>query len=138
MRARVSTSWDAQIRETSITWSGGPRRSLGRAPEWDTLLQPDWNAVGLEQLDSPPRLLGKLKIDYPNSLVRKGIDSVNIEVDVMIDETGKVVLRQILGSPPAEIVEPLKTLINRARFTAPTKDGTAVRAAFIWPLEFSK
>ncbi|MCC2603962.1 energy transducer TonB [Planctobacterium marinum] len=107
-------------------------------PNWDNLLQPDWNTVGLEQLDSAPRLLSNLNIEYPSALSRRGVNKVNLEVDVMIDESGNVILRQILGAPPTEIIAPLKSLIKKARFTAPLKDGVAVRAAFIWPLEFSK
>lgn len=107
-------------------------------PDWDTLLQPDWNTLGLEQLDAPPRLLTKLQIDYPNALSRRGIHTVAVELDIVIDEHGDVILRQVLGSPPQEIISPLKELIQHAKFTAPKKDGHAVRAAFVWPLEFSQ
>lgn len=115
-----------------------PPEPKALTPEWDSLLQPDWNTVRLDQLDAPPRLLVDLKIDYPKALISQGVKQVALEVDVMIDETGRVFLRQIIGSPPQEIVEPIKKMINRARFSAPTKDGVAVRAAFIWPLEFSQ
>lgn len=115
-----------------------PPEPKAMTPDWDSLLQPNWDAVGLDELDAPPRLLTNLKMEYPTSLVRQGISSVALEVDVMIDETGQVFLRQILGSPPKQIIAPVKKIIERARFTAPYKDGVAVRASFIWPLEFSK
>jgi hypothetical protein len=115
-----------------------PPEPKAMTPDWDTLLKPNWDAVGLDQLDAPPRLLTSLKIDYPSSLSKRGISKVSIEIDVMIDETGKVVLRQILGSPHKDIITPLKKVISRARFTAPQKDGVAVRASFIWPLEFTQ
>lgn len=118
-----------------------PPEPKAMTPDWDSLLQPNWDAVGLDELDTPPRMItnaSNLKINYPTSLVRQGINTVELELDVMIDETGKVFLRQILGSPPPEIISPVKKIIERARFTAPLKDGVAVRASFIWPLEFSK
>lgn len=127
------TMLNAVIEVEEIT----PPEPKALTPDWHKLLQPDWDTVGLEQLDAPPRLLTSLKIEYPKALSRQGVNKIKLEADVLIDETGKVILRQILGTPPAEIVEPLKTLVNRARFTAPQKDGVAVRAAFIWPLEFS-
>ncbi len=142
----ISVAGDGpSLATTPITLEGAievediqPPEPKAITPEWDTLLQPNWNTVGLEQLDAPPRLLVKLKIDYPAALVKQGINKVILDVDVMIDETGRVFLRQILGSPPNEIINPIKKLINKARFTAPMKDGVAVRASFIWPLEFSK
>ncbi|MBV1910650.1 MAG: energy transducer TonB [Kangiellaceae bacterium] len=100
-------------------------------------LSVDWQAFGLSELDDVPRLLTNLKISYPTSLVRKGIHRIDVELDVLIDESGKVVLRRIVRNPHPEFESIIQKLMKKARFTAPKKNGVPVRAAFNWPLEFS-
>jgi protein TonB len=100
-------------------------------------LNVDWQAFGLNELDDVPRLLTNLKINYPNSLVLKGIRHIEVELDVLIDESGKVVLRRIVRNPHPEFESIIQKLMNKARFTAPKKNGVPVRAAFNWPLDFS-
>lgn len=100
-------------------------------------LNVDWQAFGLDELDDMPRLLTNLKIKYPKSLVRKGVNSIAIELDVLIDESGKVILRNIVHNPYPEFEPIIHKLMKKARFTAPKKNGVSVRAAFNWPLEFS-
>ncbi len=97
----------------------------------------DWQAFGLDELDDMPRLLTNLKIKYPKSLVRKGVSSIAIELNVLIDESGKVMLRNIVQNPYPEFEPIIHKLMKKARFTAPKKNGVSVRAAFNWPLEFS-
>ena len=111
---------------------------LAEATDWDNLLAVNWQAFGLDDLDETPRLLTSLKINWPDSLTRRGIQRVALELDVLIDESGKVTLRSINGAPPAEMVVIVKRLMRTAKFTSPTKDGSPVRATFIWPLEFSR
>ncbi len=100
-------------------------------------LNVDWQAFGLNELDNIPRLLTSLKIKYPPSLVRKGIRRIDIQLDVLIDESGKVILRKIVRNPHPEFESIIQKLIKKARFTAPRKNGMPVRATFNWPLEFS-
>lgn len=100
-------------------------------------LNVDWQAFGLDELDDVPRLLTNLEIKYPSSLVRKGIRRIEVELDVLIDESGKVVLRRIVRNPHPEFESIIQKLMKKARFTAPKKNGVPVRAAFNWPLEFS-
>jgi len=97
----------------------------------------DWQAFGLNELDDVPRLLTSLKINFPKSLVRKGIRKITVELDVLIDENGKVVLRNIISNPYPEFEPIIQNLMQKARFTAPKKAGISVRAVFNWPLEFS-
>ncbi len=106
--------------------------------DWDSLLTPNWQTFGLDQLDSTPRLLTRLKINYPPALINRGIFKVSVDVDVVIEQTGRVILRQVMGTPPPEILPELKRLIGGTRFSAPQKDGKPVSASFIWPLEFSQ
>lgn len=111
------------------------------AQDWKPIMEDNlninWQAFGLGELDETPKLLTALKISYPKSLSRKGINHVEIELDVLIDEAGTVVLRRVLHNQHPEMETVIRALIHKARFTSPKKDGIAVRAAFNWPLEFA-
>ncbi|MBL4826381.1 MAG: hypothetical protein JKY66_01465 [Spongiibacteraceae bacterium] len=116
-----------------------PPLSLNKNITWQSSLSINWeDAFGLSELDENPRLLTHMSIQYPSSLSRRGINKVTALVDVMIDGAGRVVLRKILRNPYPEMTPVITKLVNNARFTAPKKDGVIVRAAFNWPLEFSK
>jgi len=100
-------------------------------------LSVDWQAFGLEDLDDLPRLLSNLRIKYPEKLARRGINSISVELDVLIDESGKVILRKIVRNPYPEFEPIILKLLKKSRFTTPKKNGVSVRAAFNWPMEFS-
>jgi TonB family protein len=106
--------------------------------KWEDQLTVDWNALALDELDNEPQLLTNLKAPFPNSLKRKGITSIDVLLEVIIDETGKVTLVSILENPYIEFENILYKLIKRARFTAPKKDGQPARVKFNWPLGFNQ
>ncbi|MEM9172375.1 MAG: energy transducer TonB [Pseudomonadota bacterium] len=106
-------------------------------PQFDMNLNAAISEFGLAQLDGRPRLLTSLSIRFPESLKRQGINSVSIEAQVVIDQSGNVILRRLLKNPHKELEPAIRALIKRARFTPPEKDGRRVRAAFVWPLVLS-
>ena len=96
-----------------------------------------WQAFGLSELDERPRLLTKLTTQFPESLKRRGIKKVDVQLSVMIDERGAVLLKHINHNPYPELTKSIKKLVRQARFSIPKKDGVAVRTAFNWPVEFA-
>ena len=98
----------------------------------------DWQAFGLDQLDSIPTLLTRVSTLYPRSLARRGIKQVELRLDVFIDERGQPSLITIQGQQYPELIPAVTKLIKRSRFTPPTKDGINVAARFVWPVEFKK
>ncbi|MEM9530580.1 MAG: TonB family protein [Pseudomonadota bacterium] len=101
---------------------------------FDINVNADMQEFGLAQLDNRPRLLTELKVSFPQSLRSRGITSVRVRVQVVIDQTGSVTLREIVENPHAELEPQIRALVRRARFTSPEKDGQKVRAAFVWPM----
>ncbi|GAC12740.1 energy transducer TonB [Aliiglaciecola lipolytica] len=101
------------------------------------ILNFDWQAFGLSDLDETPRLLTDLKVRFPESLKRKGVRSAEVELAVLIDEHGGVLLKNIIRNQYPELNTAIKKLISQARFSIPKKDGVAVQASFNWPLEFA-
>ncbi len=103
---------------------------------WQSL-EVDWNALGLDDLDGLPNLLTALKVKFPQSLIRRGVDKVLVELDVVIDERGRLDLISVVRNPYPELHSEIVKLVRRSRFTSPTKDGNPVRARFIWPIEIA-
>ncbi|MDP5212228.1 energy transducer TonB [Pseudoalteromonas tunicata] len=106
--------------------------------DWQAELDIDWQAFGLDQLDGLPQLLTPIKAQFPNSLVRQGILHVVVKLDVFIDEQGQVSLIAITDNPHPELVSSIHKLVKTSRFSVPKKNGQAVKARFIWPVEFKK
>jgi len=104
--------------------------------QWQSL-EIDWQAFELNDLDGLPTLLSSLKVNFPKSLTRKGIKTVLIKLEVMIDEQGHLTLIDIVENPYSELREVIQRLIRNTRFSAPTKDNLPVRARFIWPVEIT-
>ena len=98
----------------------------------------DWQAFGLGELDSVPVLLTQIKAIFPRSLARKGIKKAKVALDVFIDEQGSITLIGIKEMPYKELLDSIHKIIRNSRFSVPTKSGQAVRARFIWPVEFKK
>lgn len=97
----------------------------------------NWHTFGLGDLDEMPRLLTNIKVNFPEKLKRKGVKLAEVELDVMIDEQGSVLLRRIVHNQYPELDLVIQKLVRRARFSVPKKDGIAVKAAFHWPVEFA-
>lgn len=96
----------------------------------------NWDAFSLADLDGLPQLLTPLKAKFPKSLVRAGVDKAKVKLDIVIDEQGQVSLVNILENPYPELKAEINRIIRASRFSIPKKGDVAVRARFIWPLEF--
>ncbi|MFA3791889.1 energy transducer TonB [Aliiglaciecola sp. SL4] len=104
--------------------------------QWQSL-EVDWNAVGIESLDSVPTLLTPLVVDFPKSLQRRGITKTLVKLDVMIDEEGQVTLINVASNSYPELNPEIRKLVRKSRFSPPQKDNEPARARFIWPIEIS-
>lgn len=102
--------------------------------QWQSL-EVNWDAFDLNQLDSLPSLLTALRVNFPRSLSRQGIDEVLVRLDVVIDEEGRATLVEIVENPYPELRSEIERLVRNSRFTAPQKGNENVRARFIWPVE---
>lgn len=107
---------------------------LTETTQWQSL-EVNWDAFDLNQLDSLPSLLTALRVNFPRSLSRQGIDEVLVRLDVVIDEEGRATLVEIVDNPYPELRGEIERLVRSSRFTAPQKDNESVRARFIWPVE---
>ncbi|MCG7533163.1 energy transducer TonB [Psychrobium sp. MM17-31] len=115
-----------------------PPIKMNMAVDFSNALTIDWQGFGLDQLDSIPRLLTRIKTQYPAQLLRQGITRTTVKLDVYINETGKIKLIGASGQHHNALKNAITTLVKRSRFSPPQKNGQSVAARFIWPVEFSK
>lgn len=104
--------------------------------EWQSL-EVNWEAFTLDDLDTLPTLLTPVRAVIPKSLERKGITSILIKLDVVIDEAGAVTLVRVVENPYPELASEIRKIVKDSRFSAPKKGDEAVRARFIWPIEIA-
>ena len=87
-----------------------------------------------EDLAQAPRAVYLPRFDFPRALIRKGINSGTLVIQVLIDENGKTTVEKIISSTQPDLTEPAKRLAARARFSIPKIEGKAVKVRGQWPL----
>lgn len=111
-----------------------PSQQVFTQTQWQPL-EIDWDAFDVNALDALPSLLTAVKIKFPQQLTRRGINSAEVQLDVIIDKQGKLQLIDILNNPYPELLSELKRFVLGSRFSPPLKDGLPVRARFVLPLK---
>ncbi|MDT8397405.1 MAG: hypothetical protein RQ899_02180 [Pseudomonadales bacterium] len=103
----------------------------------DIDLSIDWTSFKLSELDGYPAVVQAPQLAYPKSLLAKGIHSFEVRLHIVIDETGRPYLVQILDLPYPGLASDIEKFVEGVRFTPPTLSGVAVKAEFIWPVLYN-
>lgn len=90
--------------------------------------------VSIGDLDSRPRLLNRPSTRYPSALLRRGIRSGTVILEVSISKSGRVKVRRVISSSHPELTKMASSFASRARFSVPKKDGKSVEALYRWPM----
>ena len=90
--------------------------------------------VSVGDLDSRPRLLNRPSTRYPTALLRRGVRSGTVILEVGISMRGRVNVRKVLSSSHPELTKMATSFASRARFSVPRKDGQPVNAIYHWPM----
>ena len=90
------------------------------------------------ELSMPPSLINKSQIrpKFPRSLARRGVQKVTLMVEVLIDESGRTTLQQILSNsyPNQQIKAEARRLAESFRWTVTRMDGRPVKVRAKFPL----
>lgn len=89
----------------------------------------------LAQLDRVPRRLAQGKIEYPESLLKRGIEG-EVRALIFINTDGSAELSEIKFATNELFAESAKKLIPTLKFETPLVAGKPVRAKFILPIPF--
>lgn len=100
-----------------------------------TDLAADLKTFDLSDLDDLPRLLNRPLYTYPASLERRGIKKSVVEIMVIVHETGRLTIEKFIKLDHPDLKPAAEKFIRQALFSAPKKDGVAVKGKFILPLE---
>ena len=90
--------------------------------------------VSVGDLDSRPRLLNRPSTRYPTALLRRGVRSGTVILEVGISMRGRVNVRKVISSSHPELTKMATSFASRARFSVPRKDGEPVNAIYRWPM----
>ena len=91
----------------------------------------------LDELDDMPRLLTPISVRLPSSLRQRGVRQAQVQLHVIIHESGQVELVTAHKMDYAELHDLVPQIIRQARFTSPRREGIKVKAEFLWPLKVS-
>ena len=104
-------------------------------PSLNTVPKPQVQGpVSVGDLDSRPRLLNRPSTRYPSALLRRGIRSGTVILEVSISMSGRVKVRRVISSSHPELTKMASSFASRARFSIPKKDGKSVEALYRWPM----
>jgi hypothetical protein len=104
-------------------------------PDFDISLTAfDLSGFALNELDQQPQLMTPLHIEFTAQMKRSGVKRLTVKLHVVIDINGKVHLKNIKENPYPQLNLAIRKLTQKARFSAPQRQGKNVQAEFIWPL----
>lgn len=92
-------------------------------------------SVSLGDLDQNPRLLRLGRFRWPRGLRS---NQVKVVVEVELNEKGRVRLLKVKSLSDEAIRSVIPSIVNGSRYTAPKRDGIAVKLNFNWPLTLQK
>lgn len=104
-------------------------------PDFDISLTAfDLSGFSLNELDQQPQLMTPLHIEFTAQMKRSGVKNLTVKLHVIIDINGKIHLKNIKENPYPQLNLAIRKLTQKARFSAPQRQGKNVQAEFIWPL----
>jgi len=89
----------------------------------------------LDELDNLPVLLTPLRIRFTRAMRKAKVKILRAKLLVVINDLGEVELKDVVENQFPEMLNRIKKLVNKARFTPPVRNGEVVSAEFVWPLE---
>jgi protein TonB len=85
--------------------------------------------VGSGELVKAPEVVSRVEPGYPDVDRRAGVQG-EVEIEVVIDETGKVAETRVLRAPSRTLGEAVREAVAQWRFTPSVQDGRPVRVTF--------
>lgn len=89
----------------------------------------------LRDLDRRPRRLRAVPPNFPLEFQQQGLRGV-VKVVVLIDEEGNVTVEGVEEATHDDAVQPVRQAVSRWKFEPPQKDGQAVRARYVQPINY--
>ena len=105
------------------------------------VVKPEWvdtakgRAVRVGSGVDAPRVIGRVAPDYPAADRKNGISGF-VKLDIVIDETGRVIQGQVLEAPSVTLGEAAQDAVAKWRFLPTTIEGQRVKVLFTITINF--
>lgn len=106
--------------------------------EVETDAMGDLATFSISELDEIPRLLRQPQWSWPRHASGKIDSDVLAKALIYINPDGRVQVQRFMSLTHSIIEQDIYDWLERVRFTAPKREGKAVRARYVFPLEFAK
>jgi len=111
--------------------------NLPQVQKIDTIAEIE-KIFNFDELAQPPRIInaGMIRIEYPRELSRRGIHQVKVELEILIDKTGRVRVEKILSTThdSERVRVAARRAAEQARFSATKVGGRRVIVRGRFPL----
>lgn len=98
----------------------------------------DMEIFNINDLDEIPRMIRSPFWTWPKHALGKIKEDVRAKALIFINPDGRVELRRLQGLTDSILEEDIVKWVEQVRFTSPKRNGKAVRAQYLFPLEFAK
>ncbi|ACB77116.1 energy transducer TonB [Opitutus terrae] len=92
--------------------------------------------VDMKYLDNPPRLRGQIAPIYPAAARADGLNG-QVDVEFLVDETGRVIRATVVRSTAAIFEEPTLRAVQQWRFEPGKRLGRPVKFRMVAPVVFN-
>jgi TonB family protein len=103
-------------------------------PTFDAAEIEDLGIFDIADLDFVPQLIHRPDFHFPAKLLRQGIDSGEITLDVKVDPRGRVTIIVVVDVSHPGLIEPAIQAVKKALFQSPMKEGRKVDMRYRWTL----
>lgn len=118
-----------------VTENKGPVKPAGPRPRIKSTPKPK-SQYSIGELDQKPRLLRNPSVSFPRSI--RNASSGRVVVRVAILPSGRSQFISVISSSHPDLIPAARRIANGSRFTAPTRQGKAVKAVMSWPITIKK
>ena len=88
---------------------------------------------GFGELDEIPRLIREGRFRYPPNAPR-GRGEAFIRLLVFVEADGRISVQKVVDYSHKEFIDAARHMAEGSRFSAPTRNGVAVRSRYEWPI----
>lgn len=121
--------------DDAFVWTSQTTRRDVSAMDREEPSRANLDVVAPSQLDGPLRPLSTPSPRYPASFVQRQL-SGQVRTVILIDETGSVIVLEILGATHPEVIPFVMEALEQWRFESPSRNGEPVRVRAIQPINY--
>lgn len=97
----------------------------------------DFALIEVKSLDQLPKIISSRYVQIPWSIIKRGIERVSTNVEIIIDQKGRAHIKKIVDAVYPEMVPVIRKWVENVRFSIPKKNGKPVQALYFYTIHFN-